>query len=208
MRASLLALVLVSFSSLAQPVDGVWTGYVGGWAPNRSPVRVGWGVRVPPRLTASQYQQYVLAASISQLANQQAYWQQMNFVERQQEAERLDREALARRAAEVAERDQALSQRQLEQAYVVAEQQRRIAELERRQYEALQREAAEAQAQLSQARAALEAKALEEREKEIAAREAARVERAKEDDRKGVKTNVYRWVDEDGVMHFSTKPRR
>lgn len=203
MRPLMSVLLVVASTAFAQ--EGVWTGYVGGWV-TRPQLRVGWSW-APPRLTPTQ-QQYVLAASINQLASQQAYWAQMNFVERQKEQERLDREAVARKTAAVAERERALSEQQLAQATVVAEQQRRIAELERRQYEALQREAAETRAQLAQARAALEAKALEEREQEIAAREAARLERAKEDERKGVKSTVYRWVDEDGVMHFSTKPRR
>jgi hypothetical protein len=46
----------------------------------------------------------------------------------------------------------------------------------------------------------------DERERAIASREAARLEQANKPGAKG--PDVHRWVDEDGVVHYSTKPPR
>lgn len=200
MRPLLLMTAVLAAPALAQ--TGVWTGYVGGWQATPQ-------VQVPlrtapyfPRVSARDRQ----ALLLSQLVAQNAYFAQMNFVERQKADARREADELALRQWQLDQQERALTERRLEQAWQAAEQQRLTAEAERRQAELKAKEAEEARAQLDAARLALQQKeqeaALAQREKDISAREAERLARPVT---KG--PPIYKWVDEDGVMHLSTKPR-
>ncbi|MBL8909086.1 MAG: DUF4124 domain-containing protein [Archangium sp.] len=206
---------VLSLPAFAQ--TGVWTGYVGGWQWAPQPqqyVPAPWRVQRGPYVNWSSRNRTAIrsadvsagAIALSQLAAQNAYFSQMNLVERQKENARREADELATRSALLDQRERALAQQQVEQAWQAAEQQRQAALAERRQLELKEKEADEARAQLAAAQLALQQKELEislaQREKEIAAREAERMARPRTPG-----PTVYKWIDEDGVMHFSTKKK-
>ncbi|MFT3711079.1 MAG: DUF4124 domain-containing protein [Archangium sp.] len=202
MRLKLISLMtLLAAPAFAQ--QGVWTGYVNGWQYTPQPV-----VRVP--LAPSPYYSRRVnptAVAISQLAAQQAYFNQMNLVERQKENSRREADELTARRIALEQQERAFAEQREQQAWYAAEEQRRIAESERKIAEAKAQEAEAARRELEFTRTQLEQKKLEEtlaqREKEIAAREA---ERMKQPQTPGPK--LYKWVDADGVTHLSTLPPR
>ena len=174
--------------SLASAQSGVWTGYVNGWVPDRPAVVRPGGLLTRPIARPGGW--WVPAVTFVQPAPAPA------------PAQPDVRAAI--REERLAERERELSMRQAEQAAAMAEQQRRLAELERAEAARRDAELAAAKEEAARLRAALLEKEQEEREREIAAREAERVERAKAS---GPGPKVHKWVDEDGVVHFSTKPR-
>jgi hypothetical protein len=214
-RMIVLPAVVVGCSAFAQ--QGAWTGYVNGWQYTQPQAQV----RVPYYQPYQPYQPYYpaspyvtsgrrvnsTAAAVSYLAAQQAYFSQMNLVERQKENARREADELTARRIALEQQERAFAEQREQQALYAAEEQRRIAESERKLAEAKAQEAEAARRELESTRAQLEQKKLEEtlaqREKEIAAREA---ERMKQPQTPGPK--LYKWVDAEGVTHLSTTPPR
>jgi hypothetical protein len=206
MRTLFLCVLCVSSTALAQAwggyvsgmgQNGAWGGYVSGWSPQRHALQLRtWG-RWAPHL----WPWFTTAVSVGPQPGEG----EGSDAARRDEALRLAAEALAaRRESE----ERAHLQTEREYALALADQQRRVAALEREHAEQQRRDLEAAQAEAAQLRAALQQQLLAEREREIAAREAERLARARDDKRRGVKSpQVFRWVDEDGVIHLSTKPR-
>jgi Domain of unknown function (DUF4124) len=200
----MLAPALLISAILAQPVPGSWGGYVSGWTPSPSyapPVRTIDGPLVNRRSVNTQAQQlYVL----SQLQAQSAFLSQQNYVERQREKEA---DALAAQQRLAAQQDALLAQQQAAQAQLFAQQQL-LAAQQQQLLAQQQRDAELARARAEEDRAALAKKELELKERELAAREAERVELARAEASKPREKgpDIHRWVDSDGVVHYSTRP--
>lgn len=211
MRTLLLASMLSASTSLAQPMPGRWGGYVSGWvaeAPRvtgHPPLLAGEALR--PGLS-SRGQPYLLL----QLAAQQAFFAQQTYAElqqatlRQQElaARRLvqQRELAAQQERRAREQELASQEQLLVQQQQLAVQQQLLAAQQ-------QRAAAEEVARMAEREAKL--KAREAEQKLLLEREAARLAlaRAEADARPRERgPGIHRWVDEDGVVHYSTRPRR
>jgi hypothetical protein len=193
------ALVLGLWASTALAQGGVWGGYVTGWQ-NAPPVFVNRYVGntqlqpvVRPTFVAPSYGYYggwpvyssFQADDELERQKEQARAAQQQAIAMQQEQYERERErARAAEAQLLAQQQQLAMQQQLlaqQQQQALMEEQARLA-------------AREAKAQLEQ--------------KAMAEKEAARV-RAEEDARPREKgPDIHRWVDEDGVVHYSTKPRR
>jgi len=203
-----IALALLSASvAIAQPVSGSWGGYVSGWTPDRQQTG-GFDNRYrrPPVLTPAQ-QQYL---AVQQLNAQQAYnefYARQNYVQSQAAAARQQEQAAqqfaqqqeisARRAREeeLAHQEQLLVQQQQ-----LALQQQMLAQQQ-------QQAAAEERARIADREEKL--KAVEAEQKAVAERDAAReaLARAEADAKPREKgPDIHRWVDEDGVVHYSTRP--
>lgn len=200
----MLAPALLISAVLAQPVPGSWGGYVSGWTPSPTysmPVRTIDGPLVNRRAVNTQAQQlYVL----SQLQAQSAFLSQQNYVERQREKEA---DALAAQQRLAAQQDALLAQQQAAQAQLFAQQQL-LAAQQQQLLAQQQRDADLARARAEEDRAALAKKELELKERELAAREAERVELARAEASKPREKgpDIHRWVDSDGVVHYSTRP--
>lgn len=204
MRRVLLLTAVMAAPAFAQ--SGVWTGYVNGWQWTPQANTVWLGSNPWLRTTTPLRPRDRTAIIWSQIAAQNAYFSQMNLVERQKENARREEQDLALRKMALDQQERALAQQQLEQAWQAAEQQRLAAQAERRQTELATKAADDARAQLAAAQLSLQQKELElslaQREKEIAAREAERLARPRTPG-----PAIYKWVDEDGVMHISTKKK-
>jgi hypothetical protein len=199
---------IMGFSSLLISLtllqSGSWRGYVTGWVSDPNSAR--------QQLTVPQYrlslpQQYVW---LSQLAYEQSYTAQMN-------AALLEKEAARQLTKEQLFAQQRLNEQQsqfiLQQQTAQTQEQLRFA-LERERQALKERAALEIEkAALNEKIAAFEQKALEEKrllaakEQEVVAREAARLAQARAEEKSDPPKEIFRWVDEDGIIHFSSKPR-
>lgn len=197
MRAALLVAGLLASSALAQSeAGGVWTGYVGGWKPDRSGLTVS-RARVP------DWTHSVPAWQWWQMASIQQQWAVQAELQRRQAQEAADAQR-ARQAWEAAEeeRRQEASRAELERV--------RLAQLEEERRLATEREAA-LQRQLEAERRLAAEKELLAMQRLEAERAAARVAVAPapkpaEPERPATPGNdVYRWVDAEGVVHYSTR---
>jgi hypothetical protein len=191
---------LIGTAASAQQVQGTWTGYVNGWVPDARPTAPRYVDRTTIRLTEQQRQAWIY----NQLVAQQAFFAQQAIAAQSKEAER-QRESEAR-AAELRlyEQQQALiQQQQAAQAQLLAEQQLLAAEREKLRLEEERKalEAARARLVEEQERAAKNALAAQEEAKKVTA-----VAAPPRDDTPG--PPIHKWVDEEGVTHFSTRPRR
>jgi len=204
----MLAPALLISAVLAQPVPGSWGGYVSGWTPSPTysapfrqldPVP---GRRTVNTVNTQAQQLYVL----SQLQAQSAFLSQQKDVERQREREA---DALAAQQRLAAQQDALLAQQQAAQAQLFAQQQL-LAAQQQQLLAQQQRDADLARARADEDRAALAKKELELKERELAAREAERVELARAEASKPREKgpDIHRWVDSDGVVHYSTRPPR
>lgn len=177
---------------LAQPVPGVWTGYVNGWQPSNAAAPT-----VRPAPHGVRRVAPVVAVPVP------------FYAPRVEERHDESRAELARLEAQQAALQ---AQQQAFQAQLLAEQQRAAAE-QQRAADAQQRLLAEQRRQVELERVRLEeeraAAALrreqEQRERELAAREAARQEEARH---ATPGPDIHRWVDDEGVVHYSTRARR
>ncbi len=203
---SLLAgvVVLAASTAVAQQTSGTWTGYVNGWVSTPATT-----VRFPVRSypVEQQYNPYWAAQAIAaqQIVYQQSIAQeQARFAEREREAN--DR-AMAGRDA-LAEQERLLADQRLQ----LAQQQRLLAE---RELALQQRKLADAQeaaaAQLALAAAQQQAVT----QQLLAATTAAKAREANEDKQTAGPSRpsepgpqIHRWVDDEGVVHLSTKPPR
>lgn len=208
MRTLVLVSVLAASGAVAQP--GSWGGYVSGWvsdAPRASTVVLDRTIRTP-RLTRQQ-REYL---ALQQLAAQQAFFAQQNYVQlvqvsarqealaAQQLAQQQDFAAEQRRLAR--EQDLAAQEQLLAQQQQLAVQQQLLAQA---QHQAAAEELArtqEREAKLKQ----LEFEHRLELEREANRLALARAEADAKPREKG--PDIHRWVDEDGVVHYSTRPKR
>ncbi|MBL8923929.1 MAG: DUF4124 domain-containing protein [Myxococcaceae bacterium] len=198
MRSALLIPVLLASTALAQSeAGGVWTGYVGGWKPDRTGLTVSQPVRRVPDWTHN-----VPAWQWWQMASIQQQWALQTELQRRQAQETADAQR-ARQAWEAAEEER-------RQAAVRAElEHTRRAQLEEERRLATEREVA-LQRQLEAERrlaAEKELLAMQRLETERAAlRAAAPAPKPSEPERPATPGNdVYRWVDSEGVVHYSTR---
>lgn len=208
MRTVLLGTLLSGSLALAQNVPGSWGGYVSGWTNDapRYPTRARFdlGVRWP---VLTQQQRSSLA--LQQLAAQQAFFAQQNYVQlsavsaRQQELAALQlvqqQELIAEQRRASREQEWAAQQQLLAQQQAVAVQQQILAQQQ-------QQAAAEERARVAEREEKLEQQ--QAQQKELAAQEAQRLAlaRAQTDAKPKVKgPDIHRWVDEDGVVHYSTR---
>ena len=208
MRLELLTLCVVGFSAFAQPRSGTYGGYISGWAydSERPSFYVGNYNLAPtyvprPQPVNPYWASQAIAAQ--QLIVQQSYVEEQARVARR-EREANDRAILAQE--QLAAEQQALADQRVQ----LAQQQRLIAERElatqQLKLAAAQESAAkQLAAAADQQRAAAEqmaiASAARQKEKEDDARKAELASRPHE---KG--PDIYRWTDEEGVVHLSTKP--
>lgn len=210
MRTVLICTLLWASVSLAQNVPGAWGGYVTGWTSD-SPR---YDTRLPrdfdlrrPVLTREQ-RNYL---ALQQLAAQQAFFAQQNYVQlsaaqaRQQElaAQQLvqQQELIAEQRRAAKEQELAAQQQLLAQQQAIAVQQQILAQAQQQAAAEERARVAEREEKLEQTQAQL---------KEQAEQEAARLAlaRAEADAKPKVKgPDIHRWVDGDGVVHYSTKPR-
>lgn len=209
MRALTIAAMLISAVALAQPVPGTWTGYVNGWVPDSRPsTPLFFDSTTLPRRTPRISEQERRAVVYSQLLAQQAFFTQQTLAAQVKDQERQrEADALAAQQRLVEQQQALIQQQQAAQAQLLAEQQQLAAERERLRVEQ-ERQALETErAKLAEVRS----RALEEeraaKEREVAAREAARLAQARADDGKPG-PQIHRWVDADGVVHYSTRPPR
>lgn len=205
MRALIALLVTFGFSAWAQsPGGGAWTGYVNGWVPDQPRVaRVPYALPyVAPYVTWPYPTEPVMVAPP---AWGSGTWRQRHRDEEaatlaramadQADADRRAREAEAlRRAADDAAARELAAQRATQELAA--------------QQLALQQAAQELAAQrLAAQEAALklaEQKAAEQRAQQLAEQDAAAAKKvAAAPVEKG--PDVYRWVDDEGVVHYSTR---
>jgi hypothetical protein len=190
--------------SSPRSVPGVWGGYVTGWQSTPQPAPMLLDAAPVRRPTRAQRE----AIALSQIAAQQAYFANQNYVQLQQVA--------AQQQAQLARQEQlAAEQRRVQEEQAAAAEE---AILVQRQQLAMQQQllaqqqqqaAAEELARVAEREAKL--RQLEAEQKLMAEREAQRLAqlRAEEDAKPREKgPDIHRWVDEDGVVHYSTKPRR
>jgi hypothetical protein len=198
MRAALVIGGLWASTALAQ--NGVWGGYVTGWQSSPTYVNryVGNTQVIPavrPTFVAPAYGYYGWPAYSS--------FQSDEYVEQQREQARVAQQQAIAMQQEQAEREcecaRAAEAQMVAQQQAIALQQQMLAQ---QQQQALM----EAQARLAE-REALAKQQAELEQKALAEKEAAR---AREEDAKPREKgpDIHRWVDDDGVVHLSTKPRR
>jgi pyruvate/2-oxoglutarate dehydrogenase complex dihydrolipoamide acyltransferase (E2) component len=203
MRALTLALVSLSSAAFAQYENGgVWTGYVGGWKPNPQPVFTGGGL-LPHR------------PAVTTWSNQVSNWQLWQLAQVQAQSQWAIQAELQRQTAA----QQAAAQQQAEAARASELEQARQAQLEAERRLAAER-AAMLQQQLETERrlaADKELFAMQRLEAERAAAAAAKanaekaaqpppVVASRDDDKPSTPGNdIYRWVDDEGVVHYSTR---
>lgn len=203
MRALSVALVVVSTVSMAQVgKGGAWRGYVRGWVADDAPL---------PGATSLQPQRRFPTQPIPYNAwvGQQLVWQQWQAAAAQQATlatlADAERARVEQRAADEARAEQAA----LVQAELERERLRHDAErlqIERQRLENEQKlmaaQLAAAQRAETERAAAAEAERVAKAEEERKAREAELAARPRT---KG--PDVHTWVDDEGVVHFSTTPR-
>lgn len=213
MRLALLTLCLVGSSGWAQQRSGSWGGYVSGWAADQQRPSFFVGNRnlaaeYAPRVSVPTVNPYWAAQAIAaqQLVVQQTY------VEEQARVARREREASER--AMLAQEQLAAEQQALaDQRVQLAQQQRLIAE---RELAAQQLKLASAQesAALQLAAATEQQRAVTQQLAAATATSAARQKEKEDDERRAELSSkprekgpdIYRWTDEEGVVHLSTRP--
>lgn len=193
MRTAIVLLSLIASSAFAQYDNGgVWTGYVGGWKPNTQPQVTGPGfVRPNPALDWPRPRQ-------PQRVVVMPYYVPVNTTSVNQETQRAAEQAEQRRAWE-AEQARIAQQNQLEN-------ERRLAA----EREAMLQQQLESERRLAAEREALAAEKLR-LEREAAARTLAAMTPAPKEPEpvrpaapQTPGNDIYRWVDADGVTHYST----
>ncbi len=210
MRTLLLCLMVSSSVALAQ--NGTWGGYVSGWV-NDAPrsgsfTDLDYAAR---RVTLTQRQREYLV--LQQLSAQQAFFAQQSYVQLQQVSarqEELSRVQLAQQQELASQqRRQALEQELAAQEQLLTQQQQ-LAVQQQLLAQQQQQAAAEELIRLAQREATLKRMEAEQKvqlQREEAARVAlARAETDAKPRQKG--PDIHRWVDEDGVVHYSTRPKR
>lgn len=196
----------VNSSSTTQ--SGVWTGYVNGWV--RDPVRVTPVLDTVGRPTLTKRQRDSLA--LQQLAAQQNFFATQSYLQMQDLAARQSEQQatqLARQEELAAERRRAEQEQALAAEAQLLAQQQQLAVQQQLLAQQQQQAAAEELARVAEREARL--KLLEAEQKLLVEREAGRLAQARaEADAKPREKgpDIHRWVDEDGVVHYSTKPRR
>ncbi|MDP1825672.1 MAG: hypothetical protein Q8L48_20595 [Archangium sp.] len=210
MRTLLLVALLAASVSLAQPVPGSWGGYVSGWvsdAPRLTPMPFDRAVRTP-RLTRQQ-REYL---ALQQLAAQQAFFAQQNYVQLAQVSARqeaLAAQQLAQQQELVAEQRRLAREQELAAQEQLLAQQQQLAVQQQLLAQAQQQAAAEELVRTQEREAKLKQLELahqQELERDAARLALARAEADAKPREKG--PDIHRWTDEDGVVHYSTKPRR
>ena len=207
MRIFIAGMVLVASVATAQ--SGVWTGYVNGWvndAPRYQTVPRGFEVGIrTPRLTRQQQQVLVLQS----IAAQSAFVAQQNYVQLQQVTAQQQQEQLAQQQVIAAQQRQYEYERSLAAEAQLLAQQQQLAVQQQLLAQQQQQAAADELARVAEREAKV--KVLEAEQKVLAEREAARqaLARAEANAKPREKgPDIHRWVDDDGVVHYSTRPRR
>lgn len=190
MRTLIVLVSLAASTALAQDNGGVWTGYVGGWKPNAQPQVTGPGFvpRTDWQRTRQPQRQVVVMP----------YYVPVNTTSVNQETQRAAEQAEQRRAWE-AEQARIAQQNQLEN-------ERRLAA----EREAMLQQQLESERRIATEREALAAEKLR-LEREAAARTLAAMTPPMKDPEpvrpaapQTPGNDIYRWVDADGVTHYST----
>lgn len=190
MRSLIVLVSLAASSALAQDTGGVWAGYVGGWKPNVQPQVTGPGFapRSDWQRTRQPQRQVVVMP----------YYVPVNTTSVNQETQRAAEQAEQRRAWD-AEQARIAQQNQLEN-------ERRLAA----EREAMLQQQLESERRLATEREALAAEKLR-LERETAARTLAAMtpppkepEPVRPAPPQTPGNDIYRWVDGDGVTHYST----
>lgn len=193
MRSLIVLLALAASTALAQYDNGgVWTGYVGGWKPNAQPQVIAPGSLPRPGLDWPRPRQ-------PQRVVVMPYYVPVNTTSVNQESQRAAEQAEQRRAWE-AEQARIAQQNQLEN-------ERRLAA----EREAMLQQQLESERRLAAEREALAAEKLR-LERETAARTLAAMTPPPVQQPEPVRpavpqtpgNDIYRWVDADGVTHYST----
>lgn len=195
--------LLVASAAWAQP--GVWTGYVNGWVPAArpavSPIRIDTPSLLPPaqerERRAFVYGQ-VLAQQQLFLAHQVLTLQ----AQQREQARERETEALAAEQRRLEQQQVVLQQQQAAQAQLIAEQQQLALQREQLRVEQERREVEAARARFAEEQA--RARAAEEEKRRAAA--AVVQPEPKRDDTPG--NPIHKWVDAEGVIHYSTRPPR
>lgn len=208
MRALIVGFLLSASLSFAQNVPGSWGGYVSGWvsdAPRPSALVLRGSVDLQrPRLTAQQ-QQYL---AVQALAAQQYFFAQQNYVQLQDIASR-QQERLAQQQYLVEQQRRQAREEELAAQEQLLVQQQQLALQQQQLAQQQQQAAAEELARVSKRAEKLkqfEAEQKVQTEGDAARRALARAEADAKPREKG--PDIHRWVDDDGVVHYSTKPRR
>ena len=202
--------VLSASAAFAQPVPGTWSGYVTGWVQDTQRFELtlptGWSpARVRrPALTQPQVQYLAL----QQLSAQQLFFAQQNAVQLQDVAARQQVQLALQQEAALQQRRAEREQQLTAEAQLLATQQQLAIE-QQQLAQQQQQAAADERARLADREARV--LQLEAEQKLLVEREASRValSRAQADSRPREKgPDIHRWVDRDGVVHYSTRPQR
>lgn len=197
---------MVVMVALAQ--SGSWGGYVSGWKYDRPAQSTrGWGFNDSPTVTVTPaqrqavvYSQYVAAQNLlSVMALQE---QQKANAQRERDAQWAAEQALAAQQQMIIQQQQAAqvqAQMLAQQQAAAAQQQQAALELKRQELDAVA-------AKLEAEKKDREQRELEAKEQAVAAREAKRLEEARAE-RETPGPEIHRWVDEGGVIHYSTRPK-
>ena len=210
MRLALLTLCVVASSAFAQQRSGSWGGYVSGWVYDQPAPSFFIGNRnLAAERSPRMYTQTVNPYWAAQAVVAQQLVVQQTFVEEQARVARRERDAddLA-----ILTREQLVAEQQAlaDQRVQLAQQQRLIAE---RELAAQQQKLASAQEATAQ-QLATAAEQQHAAAQQLAAAISAR-QKEKEDDERRAEfaskprekgPDIYRWTDEEGVVHLSTKP--
>lgn len=210
MRLVVLGSALVSALAVAQPQPGVWGGYVTGWQPSSS----GPAVRLLPAPALQAFQ-------VQRLQAQQWWaWQRFTTTQvalaqqlarpRSDEETRAEEVARAALQAELAREQQRVTEQQalLAEQRLAAQQealrlQQQLLEQARERTEAARQALVDEQLHRARQR---EAEQALEAEREALRKATERAEAAAKPRTKG--PDIHRWVDEDGVVHYSTRPKK
>jgi hypothetical protein len=190
--------------SSPRSVPGVWSGYVNGWQSTPQPAPVLLDTVPVRRPTRAQRE----AIALSQLAAQQAFFANQNYVQLQQVAAQ-QREQLARQEELAAEQRRIQEEQAAAAEEAILVQRQQLALQQQLLAQQQQQAAAEEIARVAEREAKL--RQIEAEQKLMAEKEAQRMAqlRAEEDAKPREKgPDIHRWVDDDGVVHYSTKPRR
>ena len=207
MRILIVGCVLWASGALAQQGPGVWSGYVNGWvadATRSGTFQRGFDAVRIPRLSRQEQQVLVLQS----LAANSAFLAQQNYVQLQQVTAQ-QQEQLAQQQAQAAQQRQYEYERSLASEAQLLAQQQQLAVQQQLLAQQQQQAAAEVLARVAEREAKV--KVLEAEQKLLAEREAARqaLARAEADAKPREKgPDIHRWVDDEGVVHYSTRPQR
>lgn len=213
MRALLCCVVLSASMALAQNVPGTWGGYVTGWTtsqPRISPFAFRDLTTSTRRPVLTERQRHDLA--LQQLAAQQAFFATQNYVQLQQVSARQEEVRLQQLVAQqelAAEQRRQAREQELAAQQLLLTQQQQLAVQQQLLAQQQAQAAAEELARLAERDEQL--KQLEAQHQQQLEAEAARLAlaRAAADARPREKgPDIHRWIDEDGVVHYSTRPRR